>query len=102
MSTANAERKAPTGAGSSAVFSDYFNEICQFFAGIEIYPFTLRVSIGQTSVTFALNPYQINVGFRLLASLITVRLNLDFSFHDRPPPTGTVERERHVRTAARR
>jgi hypothetical protein len=29
-------------------------------------------------------------------------LNLDFSFHDRPPPTGTVERERHVRTAARR
>jgi hypothetical protein len=102
MSTAKAERNAPTGAGPSAVFSDYFNEICQFFAGIEIYPFTVRASIGQTPVTFALNPYQIIVGCRRLAGLITVRLNLDFNFHDRPLPTGTMEHTRHVRIAASR
>ena len=80
--------------------SDYFNEVCQFFAGIEIYPLTFRVCIGQTPVTFALNPYQIIVGYRLLAGLVTVRVNLGFNFHDRTPLASRVERERRVRIAA--
>jgi hypothetical protein len=67
------------------VLSDYFNEICQFCAGIEIYPLAFRVSICQTPGTFALNPCQIIVGYRLLAGLVTVRMKLGFNFHDRPP-----------------
>jgi hypothetical protein len=39
--------------------SDYFDEIRQFFAGIEIYPFACRVQIGQAPIFFALNPDQV-------------------------------------------
>ncbi|MGA2181214.1 MAG: hypothetical protein ABSH15_16750 [Verrucomicrobiota bacterium] len=38
--------------------SDYLDEIRQFLPGIEVYPFAGRISIGQTPVSFALNPYQ--------------------------------------------
>jgi len=40
--------------------SDYFDEIRQFLPGIEVYPFAGRsIRIGQTPVSFALNPYQV-------------------------------------------
>jgi len=93
MSTANAELKKANrrwlrrfcqASSSQRFLTDHFKEVRQLFAHIEIYPLTFRVSIGQTPVTFALNPYQINGGHRSLAGFATVLLNLEFNFHDRP------------------
>jgi hypothetical protein len=53
--------------------SDYFDEIRQFLAGIEVYPFIGRVQIGQTPVSFALNPYQNHVRLNLTSDLAVFR-----------------------------
>jgi hypothetical protein len=41
--------------------SDHFDKICQFLAGIEVYPFAVRIGKSQAPVTFALDPRQIIV-----------------------------------------
>jgi hypothetical protein len=54
--------------------SDYFDEILQFPAGIEVYPFAGRVQIGQAPVFFALNPYQVLENWNLPAGLVIFRV----------------------------
>jgi hypothetical protein len=43
------------------LLSDYFDEICQFLPGIEVYPFAGLVQISQAPVFLALNPDQVLV-----------------------------------------
>jgi hypothetical protein len=50
--------------------SDYLDEIRQFLPGIEVYPFAGRICIGQTPVSFALNPYQFLVNWNQTAGLV--------------------------------
>jgi hypothetical protein len=50
--------------------SDYFDEIRQFLPGIEVYPFAGRIRIGQTPVSFALNPYQVLENWNQPAGLV--------------------------------
>jgi hypothetical protein len=45
---------------SAGYLSNHFNEIGQHLASIEVHPIASRIGIGQTSVSFALNPYQHN------------------------------------------
>jgi hypothetical protein len=54
--------------------SDYFDEVRQFLPGIEIYPFAGRVQIGQTPVSFALNPHQVLVIWNQPAGFIIFRV----------------------------
>ena len=52
---------------------DDFDEIRQFLPGIEVYSFIGRVQIGQTPVSFALNPYQNHVRLNLPSDLAVFR-----------------------------
>jgi hypothetical protein len=55
--------------------SDYFDEIRQFLPGIEVYPFAGRVIIiGQTTISLALNPYQVLVIWNPPAGFIIFRV----------------------------
>jgi hypothetical protein len=54
--------------------ADYFDEIRQFLPGIEVYPFAGRVQIGQTPVSFALNPYRVLVIWNQPAGLVIFRV----------------------------
>jgi hypothetical protein len=44
-----------------SISANHFDKIRQFVTGIEIYPLAGRIRIGQASVFFALNPYQVLV-----------------------------------------
>ena len=61
--------------------SDHFDKICQFLAGIEIYPFAGRIGKSQAPVTFALDPHQVIVSFRVLDGILTVGGRLSAGCH---------------------
>lgn len=60
---------------------DHFDNIRYFLAGIEIYPLTIRVSIGHASVSLALNPYQHQARLNQPAGLIGFPVGLGIGFH---------------------
>ncbi|MGA2178193.1 MAG: hypothetical protein ABSH15_01230 [Verrucomicrobiota bacterium] len=61
--------------------SDHFDKICQFLAGIEIYPFAGRIGKSQAPVTFALDPHQVIVNFGVLGGILIARVRLSAGCH---------------------
>jgi len=61
--------------------SNHFEEIRQFLAGIEIDPIAGRVKIGQATVSFALDPYQVRVNWKLPAGLDAFKVKFDTVHH---------------------
>src|SRR5208283_4219802 len=78
--TADSSRRSPARQDEDGS-SDHFDEIRQFLAGVEIYPFAGRVQIGQATVVFALDPYQIRVIWKLPAGLDILKMKLDSVSH---------------------
>jgi len=78
--TADLSWRSPARQCEDGLF-DHFDKIRYFLAGVEIYPFAGRVSIGHAPVSLALNPHQDQARLNQPAGLVIFRVELGIGFH---------------------
>jgi hypothetical protein len=62
------------------MLSNHLNETGQRLAGVEVYPFASRISIGQAPVAFALDPDQTNARRERRFGIFVACAELEFNF----------------------